>query len=98
MAEPFSFSEQQAEHILDMTLGRLTRLGRAKLEEEMEELRRTIAELESILGRPGAARGDRDGDERDPRQVRQPARTHLTHDPGELGVEDLITTRRSSSP
>jgi len=28
MAEPFSFSEQQAEHILDMTLGRLTRLGR----------------------------------------------------------------------
>ncbi len=29
MAEPFSFSEQQAEHILDMTLARLTRLGRS---------------------------------------------------------------------
>ena len=57
MAEPFSFSEQQAEHILDMTLGRLTRLGRANLEEEMEELRRTIAELEAILGDPARLRG-----------------------------------------
>ena len=56
MAEPFSFSEEQAEHILDMTLGRLTRLGRANLEEEMEELRRTIAELESILGDPARLR------------------------------------------
>ncbi len=44
MAEPFSFSEEQATHILDMTLGRLTRLGRAELEEEMAELRATIAE------------------------------------------------------
>jgi DNA gyrase subunit A len=40
MAEPFSFSEDQANHILDMTLGRLTRLGRSELEEEMEELGR----------------------------------------------------------
>ena len=46
---PFEFSEVQAEHILDMQLHRLTRLGRANLEEEMEELRRTIAELEAIL-------------------------------------------------
>ena len=39
MAAPFSFSEEQANHILDMTLGRLTRLGRTELEEEMAELR-----------------------------------------------------------
>ena len=38
MAEPFSFSEDQANHILDMTLGRLTRLGRSELEAEMAEL------------------------------------------------------------
>ena len=31
MAEPFEFSETQANHILDMTLGRLTRLGRSEL-------------------------------------------------------------------
>ena len=49
MAEPFEFSEVQAEYILDMQLHRLTRLGRANLEEEMEELQRTIAELEAIL-------------------------------------------------
>src|SRR4051812_8763101 len=50
MAAPFEFSEEQANHILDMTLGRLTRLGRSELEEEMAKLRETIAELEGILG------------------------------------------------
>ena len=50
MAAPFEFSEEQADHILDMQLARLTRLGRANLEEEMAELRATIAELEAILG------------------------------------------------
>src|SRR4029079_7734224 len=49
MAAPFEFSEIQANHILDMTLGRLTRLGRSELEEEMAKLRETIAELEAIL-------------------------------------------------
>src|SRR5688572_19596205 len=37
-AEPFTFSEVQAEYILDMQLHRLTRLGRAELEAEMERL------------------------------------------------------------
>ena len=35
MAAPFEFSTEQAEHILDMQLSRLTRLGRSQLEEEM---------------------------------------------------------------
>jgi len=91
MAEPFSFSEVQAEHILDMTLARLTRLGRTNLEEEMEELRRTITELEAILGDPARLRAviaqelgeikNKYADER---------RTEITHDPGELVLEDLI--------
>src|ERR1700690_4349163 len=34
-ATPFDFSEEQANHILDMTLSRLTRLGRSNLEEEL---------------------------------------------------------------
>src|ERR1700689_4756175 len=42
MAEPFVFSEIQATHILDMTLGRLTRLGRTQLEEELAKLREEI--------------------------------------------------------
>ena len=50
MAEPFEFSEVQAEHILDMQLSRLTRLGKSDLESEMAKLRETIADLEAILG------------------------------------------------
>src|SRR5215510_10190064 len=49
MAEPFEFSIDQAEHILDMRLGQLTRLARIDLETELESLRATIAELEAIL-------------------------------------------------
>ena len=56
-AAPFEFSEVQAEHILDMPLHRLTRLGRANLEEEMAKLRETIAELEAILGDEVKLRG-----------------------------------------
>ena len=49
MAAPFEFSDVQAEHILDMQLARLTRLGRADFEEEMAKLRQTIGELEALL-------------------------------------------------
>jgi DNA gyrase subunit A len=59
MAAPFDFSEEQANHILDMTLGRLTKLGRTELEDEMAKLRETIAELKSILERRQAARRHR---------------------------------------
>ncbi len=91
MGAPFSFSEEQANHILDMQLGRLTRLGRSELEEEMGKLRATIAELESILADDGKLRGviktelgevrERFADER---------RSVITHDPGEMALEDLI--------
>jgi DNA gyrase subunit A len=40
--EAVAFSEVQANHILDMQLGRLTRLGRADLETEQTELTETI--------------------------------------------------------
>jgi DNA gyrase subunit A len=92
MADPFSFSEDQANHILDMTLGRLTRLGRAELDEEITQLRETIAELQAILGDPARLRAviseeltsirDRFGEGR---------RTPIIHDPGDLDAEDLIT-------
>jgi DNA gyrase subunit A len=92
MAAPFSFSEEQANHILDMQLGRLTRLGRSELEEEMAKLRATIAELEAILADDTRLRGviktelgevrDKFADER---------RSIITHDPGEMALEDLIT-------
>jgi DNA gyrase subunit A len=91
MAAPFSFSEEQAVHILDMTLGRLTRLGRTELEEEMAKLRETIAELEAILGDPAKLRAVISEELTEVRnKYANPRRTVITHDPGEMGVEDLI--------
>ena len=71
MGESFGFSEEQATHILDMTLGRLTRLGRSELDEEMAKLRETIAELERSWPTKWAARRDRRGDDGGPRHVRR---------------------------
>jgi DNA gyrase subunit A len=91
MAEPFSFSEEQANHILDMTLGRLTRLGRSELEDEMAKLRETIAELQSILASDVKLRAiiaDEMGVIRN--KYANDRVTQIVNDPGELGVEDLI--------
>jgi DNA gyrase subunit A len=49
MKKPFSFSEIQANYILDMQLRRLTQLEGKKLRDELKELQDTIKELESIL-------------------------------------------------
>jgi DNA gyrase subunit A len=91
MAKPFEFSEEQANHILDMTLGRLTKLGRSELEEEMAKLRETIAELKSILDSDVKLRGviaDEITVIRDKYATERV--TAIVNDPGELGVEDLI--------
>ncbi|HWD55040.1 MAG TPA: DNA gyrase subunit A [Acidimicrobiales bacterium] len=91
MADPFSFTEVQATHILDMTLGRLTRLGRSELEEEMNELRATIAELEAILSDDGKLRAVIETEMTAIRDKHaNPRRSVITHDPGEMGMEDLI--------
>ena len=91
MAAPFDFSEEQANHILDMTLGRLTRLGRTELEEEMAKLRETIAELQSILASDAKLRGVIADELTAIRDKYADARlTQIVNDPGELGMEDLI--------
>jgi len=91
MASPFEFSEEQANHILDMTLGRLTRLGRTELEEEMNKLRETIAELQAILSSDERLRtviADEITVIRDKYATER--LTKIVNDPGELGMEDLI--------
>jgi len=91
MADPFGFSEEQAKHILDMTLGRLTRLGRTDLEDEMTKLAEEIAGFEAILNDDTVLRRlitDEMTEIRD--KFANPRRSIITHDPGELGVEDLI--------
>ncbi len=49
LQERFSFSERQAQHIVDMRLGRLTGLEREKLDREFEELLARIAGLKEII-------------------------------------------------
>jgi DNA gyrase subunit A len=49
LQEKFGLSERQAQAVLDLTLRRLTQLERAKIDDEYEEVIRTIAYLESIL-------------------------------------------------
>jgi len=91
MAAPFEFSEEQANHILDMTLGRLTRLGRTELEDEMAKLRETIAELQSILASDVKLRGVIASEMTAVRDKFANDRlTQIVNDPGELGMEDLI--------
>ncbi len=91
MGAPFEFSEIQADHILDMQLSRLTRLGRANLEEEMAELRATMAELEAILADDAKFRGvikDEIGEIKE--KFASPRRSEITFDVGDLDIEDLI--------
>lgn len=91
MAAPFEFSSEQAEHILDMQLSRLTRLGRSQLEEEMAKLRETIGELESILADDGKKReliSSEMGEVK--KSFAQPRRSQITYDVGDLDIEDLI--------
>mgnify|MGYP003356808697 CR=1 FL=1 len=91
LIERFSFSEMQAQAIMDMRLGRLTALERDKLEEELNALQAPIARLREILANETVLMEviraellelrDRFGDER---------RTELTVVSGEIDVEDLI--------
>ena len=89
--EPVAFSEVQANHILDMQLGRLTRLGRADLEEEAGELQTTIAELQAILGDEAKLREVIVDELSEVRETfAEPRRSSLEIDPGEFDIEDLI--------
>jgi len=90
-SEAFAFSEVQATEIVDMRLSTLTRLGRERLEEEMAQLRETIAELQAILSDDGRLRGvivEELTEIRD--EFATERRTTLEHDDGDLEIEDLI--------
>jgi DNA gyrase subunit A len=91
MGEPFEFSQEQAEHILEMRLGQLTRLARIDLETELAKLRETIAELEAILGDEVKLRQVIKDELADVRQrFADPRRSEITYDVGEIDIEDLI--------
>ena len=91
MAPPYEFSEPQAIDILDMQLRQLTRLSRIDLEADLAALAENIAELESILADPVKLRGViKDDLAAIKEQFGEPRRAQVTHDVGEISVEDLV--------
>jgi DNA gyrase subunit A len=91
MGKPFSFSEDQANHILDLTLAHLTRLPRSELEAEGTQLKKTIGELEDILGNQKTLHRVIAEELTDIKtRFADKRRTQLGHDPGDLSTEDLI--------
>ena len=87
----FEFTDRQAQAILDMRLARLTGLERERLQEEYDELEKTIARLTAILGDERLLMDvikteiseirDKFGDER---------RSEITIVEDEIDIEDLI--------
>ncbi len=88
----FGLSERQAKAVLALTLGRLTRLERGKIDEEYEQVIKTIAYLESILASERKVR-DLIKDEMDDlvKKYGDDRRTEITdQEATELSAEDLV--------
>lgn len=91
MANPFDFSEIQANHILDMPLRRLTGLERQKLVDEYDELQATITSLRAILDDEEKLRlVIKDEMTEIKEQYATPRRSQITADASDINVLDLI--------
>jgi DNA gyrase subunit A len=87
----YGMSDEQAEAILQMRLRALAALERDKLRQEAEELRRTIAALQEILGSEAKLMGVIKEELLAIREKFANARrTVIAPDVGELAIEDLI--------
>lgn len=91
LRERFGFSEKQAQHVVDMRLGRLSGLEREKLENEYLQLEEKIEEFQGIIT---------DGSKRDAvintelleikRKYADPRRTRISPDYTDIDDESLI--------
>jgi len=91
MAEPFEFTEVQANDILDMQLRQLTRLSRIDLQTELDDTRASIIDLQEILDDPerlNTVIRDEITEIRD--AFATPRVCELTYDDGEMSIEDLV--------
>jgi DNA gyrase subunit A len=91
LVERFSFSEVQAQAILDMRLQKLTGLEREKVVEEFEELMRLIERLRAILGSDELVAGEI---RRELEELREgyddPRRTKIIPSSHDITIEDMI--------
>jgi DNA gyrase subunit A len=89
--EQLSFSEQQAQAILDLQLRRLSALERQKITDEYESIIKLIAELEEILANDRALRRVIINELEDVRkQFGDERRTEIIDEGIEYSIEDLI--------
>ncbi len=96
LMDRFDLTEVQADHIVNMTLGKLTGMERQKLLDELAELKIKIADLEDILANHQRVLDiiieeveqiqEKFGDER---------RTRIENVSGEVDIEDLIPEEES---
>ncbi|HEX9682948.1 MAG TPA: DNA topoisomerase (ATP-hydrolyzing) [Acidimicrobiales bacterium] len=91
MGNDFAFTEIQANHILDLPLGRLTQLGTQELADEAKALKKTIRDLKKILKDRGVLLGVIKDELFEIRQRHQtPRRTVLDDDTGDIEVTELV--------
>ena len=87
----FSFSEIQANAILDMKLQRLTQLERDKLTHEYEEIIKRIASLKSVLGSEALVRQIIKDELKALREeYKDERRTQIIPETADINIEDLI--------
>ncbi|TMF13783.1 MAG: DNA gyrase subunit A [Chloroflexi bacterium] len=91
LEQRFELTERQSKAIVDLRLGRLTRLESSKIREEYEELIKEIARLEDLLANPrlidGVVKDEIAGIKKKFGDAR---RTEIRHDDIEMTEEDLI--------
>ena len=90
LIERFGLDELQAQAILEMQLRRIAALERERIEEEYQELQKTIADLDALLGDPAKILAEiKDETVELKKSLRQPRRTAITAAAHELTREEL---------
>ena len=91
LVESFNLSDKQAGAILDMRLQRLTSLEVEKLQAELEELDKIMADLRDILARPERILAIIKNELIELRdRYPSPRKTELSYDVSEIDIADLV--------
>ncbi len=91
LVEEFMLSEKQANAILEMRLQRLTSMEVEKLNEELVELDKTIADLKDILANDARVKAIIRSDmEEIKEKYPSPRKTELSYDYGDIDEADMI--------
>ena len=91
LKETFCLSDEQAQAIVEMTLGRLSGLERQKIEERLLKLQETIKELNEIITNEGKLKSlIKDELSEIKRRFADDRRTEIIDSEEEIDIEDLI--------